>query len=85
MVLREILWEGRSGPFPLLLGNRVFQVLGEASFSFYMFHVMVLLYLDRYKETLGLARYGPVTRAAIGSPMPRALPSPRVRACSGWS
>src|SRR5438552_10989388 len=24
MGLREILWEGRSGPFPLLLGNRVF-------------------------------------------------------------
>jgi peptidoglycan/LPS O-acetylase OafA/YrhL len=48
-----------------LLSTRPFLILGEVSFAFYLFHILVLTYFTKYTAVLQPGRYGPQTRMGI--------------------
>jgi peptidoglycan/LPS O-acetylase OafA/YrhL len=50
------LFAFESGVLSRAIGTWLGRWLGEISFSFYMIHQMILLYLDKYKESLHLAQ-----------------------------
>ena len=59
------LFAFQRGWMSALLSTGLFWILGEISFSFYMFHMVLLEYVRAYTPRLHLDRLGPRTSIAL--------------------